>query len=105
MLIRFLDSLHVFTNSGVALLLVYAISVPVIYLSIRGVHNFFVRMFKINTTAVYQVTGLVLTLHALIISLFPTLYLFTPSSALFATAWLLWFGGVVLLLQSVSKIK
>lgn len=104
-LIRFLHSLGVWTGSGSALPLVYAISVPIIYVSIRGVQNFFTRIFKTSTAAVYHITGLVLMLHACVISISPALYLLTPNPELFATAWLLWFGGIVLFLQSLFNIK
>lgn len=103
MLIRFLGSVGVWSHGGVGLGLVYALSVPLIFISISGVHNLFTRLTRGHTTAVFQITGLVLMMHALVTTLVPTLYRFTSTSGLYATAWLLWFGGVTILLQSFAK--
>ena len=100
-LIRFLDLHTVWSPHNVQLWLVYGLSVPLIFISISSVQNLFTRLFKPHEGLIYQITGLVLILHALIIPLFPTLYFFTPSPALYAAAWLLWFGGITILIQSL----
>lgn len=103
MLIRFLGTFNTW-SLGPQLYFVYGLSVPIIFVSIRGVQNLFVRLYKEKCpAAIYQITGIVLMMHALLISLVPALYSFTPTTGLYATAWLLWFGGVTILLQSFTQ--
>jgi hypothetical protein len=98
MLIRFLDTFHLWSHSFLLLGFIYIFSVPVIYVAIRGTKNLF-RLFFIQTRGVvYYITSLVFILHALFISLYPSLYQFNTSPALYATAWLLWFGGITMFL-------
>ncbi len=78
---------------------------PLIFISIRGVQRIFTGLFQTQTKAVFYITGLVLILHALAITLTPSLYTFGPGSTLFATAWLLWFGGITIVLQAVLSEK
>lgn len=102
MLIRFLDSLQAWSRPSLLLGLIYLISVPLIFFSIAGVQKIFVRSSR-HASAVRQITGLVLTLHAVVITLQPSLYLFTPESAPYATAWLLWFGGIAIVLETRNR--
>ncbi len=103
MLIRFLATQNIWSQ-GPQLWLVYGLSIPIIFVSIRGVQNIFVRFFvQQYPEAIYQITGLVLMAHALALTCIPTLYFFTPGTSLYATAWLLWFGGITILLRSRNK--
>ena len=102
-LIRILNSLNIWSPHNVQLWLVYGFSVPLIFIAIGSVQNLFTRLFTQPTNAVYKITGLVLTIHALTITHFPVLYFFTPSPGLYATAWLLWFGGITILVQSLRE--
>lgn len=102
MLIRFLDSLHVWSRPSLLLGLIYIISVPLIFFSIAGVQKIFIRSNR-HASVVRHIIGLVLTLHAVAITLQPSLYLFTPESTPYATAWLLWFGGVAIILETRNR--
>jgi hypothetical protein len=80
--------------------MVYGLSVPIIFVCIRSVHTLFVRLYGKQTHAVYHITGLVLVCHAVVSTIYPSLYNLTVGPTLYAMAWLLWFGGIVILLQS-----
>lgn len=104
MLIRFLGSVNTWSTESVLLPLVYGLSVPIIFFCIRSVESFFTRLYPDRTGAVYHITGLVLVVHAAVGTLFPSLYMFTAGPTLHAIAWLLWFGGITILLQSRQKV-
>ena len=99
MLIRFLDSLQAWSRPSLLLGIIYLLSVPLIFFSTVGVQKIFIRSSR-HATVVRQITGLVLTLHAVAITLQPSIYLFTPESTPYAIAWLLWFGGIAIMLET-----
>lgn len=99
-LIRTLNAYQVW-DSGLLRMLLFAFSIPLVYLSILSVQKMFRALGREVGTATQYIIALVLILHALALCLYPGLYTLVPSAALSAAAWLLWFGGNALLLARV----
>ena len=100
-LIRILNGYQIW-NSGVWLTLLFALSLPLVYLSILSVQKIFRAIRREATPPTHYIIALVLILHAVALSLYPALYTLVSSPALSAAAWLLWFGGIAMLLGCAS---
>lgn len=99
-LIRILNAYQV-REGGISRALLFAFSIPLVYLSILSVQKMFRAMGRVAGTATQYIIALVLILHALALCLYPGLYTLVSSPALSATAWLLWFGGTAIILAHI----
>ena len=100
-LIRALGSYDVW-NSGIRLGTLFALSIPLVYISIASVKKIFARIGGEAAASVHYIIALVVLLHALVLSTYPGVYGFTPSPALAASSWLLWFGGVAMVVVRLT---
>jgi hypothetical protein len=81
-------------NNGFALVALFLLSIPLVYISIVSVKSIFAKMGKATAAPLEYIIAWVVVLHVLFLSLYPGVYGFAPSPTLTATAWLLWFGGI-----------
>lgn len=101
-LIRILHTYHVW-DGGIPLVLLFVLSIPLVYLSIESTRAIFTRMGEEDTSPTSAIIALVVLIHALVLVMYPALYGFVPSPALAATAWLLWFGGSAMIIARILE--
>lgn len=95
--IRILGTYDIWGSSAY-LSALYAFSIPLVYISIRAVKGLFASQAQAISVVVDTLAS-VLLVHALLLSTIPTIYALEPSSSLRAAAWLLWFGGLAVVLS------
>jgi hypothetical protein len=101
-LIRVLTAYSVW-DSGIRFTALFALSLPLIYISSVSVKRIFARMGSETAAPLNFIIALVIILHALVLSIYPALYGFAPSPALAAAAWLLWFGGAAMAIARLTE--
>jgi hypothetical protein len=97
-LIRLFSSLDL-SQKSLTLAAIFILTIPVVYGSIVGVRNIYARV-QHATPPFSTLIALVLAMHGIALSWFPSLYGLAASSGLAATAWLLWFGSAALLMTA-----
>lgn len=94
-LIRLFSNSHVLEND-LALASIFLLTVPIVYYSVVGMRKIAARAHQVIARALTMLVACVLALHGLALSAYPQLYGFSPTAALTAAAWLLWFGAIAL---------
>jgi hypothetical protein len=84
-----------FLSSPLAILALFAASLPLAHVSIYAVRRMTDALYRNSSSLIL---ASVLLMHSLALVVTPSLYGLIPSSALSAAAWLLWFGGVATVL-------
>jgi hypothetical protein len=101
MLIRLLSMYQVWGSSALTILL-FLVSIPLVILSMVSV-NKLLRVMQVDTKRhVYCILAGVLLVHGVLLSSYPEVYALTSSLSLSAAGWLLWFGGVAVLVIGCS---
>ncbi|MCG3769224.1 MAG: hypothetical protein JW384_00345 [Nitrosomonadaceae bacterium] len=81
------------------------VSVPVAFLCVAGVRRMLVSFGTGAEHMLYAISGVVLLAHGCAIGFYPSLYGFVQDADLRVLAWLLWFGGVVVLSVLMPTIR
>jgi hypothetical protein len=98
MLIRVLGTFGIWNGGGMYVVFLI-VSIPLVFISIVSVDKMTAR-FETRAGSIISDTATgVLLVHALAIGLFPGVYAFASDPHLRATAWLLWFGGLVIVMM------
>lgn len=102
-LIRILSNYDTWSSSfGVTL--VFLVSLPLTYAAVLFVKKPFSHSPAFGSSVVYGTLAGVLLAHGLLLGFAPYLYAFSPSPTLMATAWIIWFSGVTLVVaRSTDK--
>ena len=95
LLIRFMSSQSLWGGLGSAI--IFVLSIPIAAVSISGVRKLLRLSNDQLSPAIILIVALVAMLHGIGLTFMPAIYGETGTSLLFASAWLIWFCGAVLL--------
>jgi hypothetical protein len=95
LLIRLITSYALWGGFGSAT--IFALSIPIALLSIAGVRRLLKLTSEQLSPSIILIVVLVTMLHGIALTWTPTIYGASGRELLFASAWLVWFSGAVLL--------
>ena len=102
-LIRLLTAYSLWGGAKSAI--IFAVSVPIIVLSIKGVRSLLRVTQEQFSPAILLIVGIVAVLHGGALTWTKNIYGSDSTSLMFASAWLVWFCGVVLFSIVVMEKK
>lgn len=100
-LIRVLSAYQAWQSSG-WLTILFLATVPLVWMSVVGMRRVYLRWYTDTTPPLSLLVALVLLCHGLALSVYPALY-GAGSDVALASAWLLWFGGVALVIIGFTE--